>query len=130
MIKQMKTSSMKLNGSEKNILQKLATQLDENEYKVVRKSLLLNHLNTELFDDYETFLDLLQQTVNVMEHDESAKQEQKIYSKLLAVDDQVNNIMTKNIIYPEKVKKVYNKWEQIIHEFLIPSVMEELENNF
>lgn len=130
MIKQMKTSSMKLNGSEKNILQKLATQLDENEYKVVRKSLLLNHLNTELFDDYETFLDLLQQTVNVMEHDESAKQEQKIYSKLLAVDDQVNNIMTKNIIYPEKVKKVYNKWEQIIHEFLIPSVMGELENNF
>ena len=126
----MKTSSMKLNGLEKNILQKLATQLDENEYKVVRKSLLLNHLNTELFDDYETFLDLLQQTVNVMEHDESAKQEQKIYSKLLAVDDQVNNIMTKNIIYPEKVKKVYNKWEQIIHEFLIPSVMEELENNF
>ena len=130
MIKQMKTSSMKLNGSEKNILQKLATQLDENEYKVVRKLLLLNHLNTELFDDYETFLDLLQQTVNVMEHDESAKQEQKIYSKLLAVDDQVNNITTKNIIYPEKVKKIYNKWEQIIHEFLIPSVMEELENNF
>ena len=126
----MKTSSMKLNGSEKNILQKLATQLDENEYKVVRKLLLLNHLNTELFDDYETFLDLLQQTVNVMEHDESAKQEQKIYSKLLAVDDQVNNITTKNIIYPEKVKKIYNKWEQIIHEFLIPSVMEELENNF